>query len=401
MNEEGEIELSESLVNKLVEEKERVVQWRRYLHQHPELSFQETKTAAYIAATLESFGLEVTTNVGGNGILAKIIGDIEGPVIALRADFDALPIDELNETTYRSTVPGVMHACGHDGHTAALLGVAKVLSDEKASLKGTVVFIFQHAEELIPGGAKSMIEAGALEGVDKIFGAHVSSDIPLGKIAIREGAVMAAADSFSIHIQGKGGHGAKPHTTVDSVVVGSQIVNHLQQIVSRRVNPIDPAVVTVGVFQAGTAFNVIADSAKIEGTVRTYNPDTRLFIEKEMEHIVRGVCQTSHASYQFDFIKGYPALVNDTNETERVRELTKKHLGEEVPMIVAPSLGGEDFAYYLQEKPGVFFHVGGRTDVEATQFPHHHPRFDFDEEALHIIGRIFLAIVDEYVGFLE
>ncbi|TSB48163.1 M20 metallopeptidase family protein [Alkalicoccobacillus porphyridii] len=393
--------MTESLVNKLKEEKEQVINWRRYFHQHPELSFQETKTAAYIAETLKGFGLEVITNVGGNGVLAYIRGDKAGPVIALRADFDALPIQEQNDVPYRSEVDGVMHACGHDGHASALLGVAKVLSSETHRLKGTIVLIFQHAEELIPGGAKSMIEAGALDGVEKVFGAHVSSDIPLGKVAIREGAVMAAADTFSIQIQGKGGHGAKPHTTVDSIALGSQIVNYLQQIVSRRVNPIDPAVVTVGVFQSGTAFNVIADTAKIEGTVRTYNPDTRIFIEGEIERIVEGLCHASHASYQYEYTRGYPALVNDEAETAKVREITKKHLGEDVPIIVAPILGGEDFAYYLKEKPGVFFHVGGRTDEEHTQFPHHHPRFDFDEDALHEIGKMFLAIVEEYVGFRD
>ena len=387
------------LVEKLNEEKQQVINWRRYLHQHPELSFQETKTSSYIAETLKGFGLEVKTNVGGHGMLAYIRGAEEGPTIALRADFDALPIHELNEVTYRSTVDGVMHACGHDGHTAALLGVAKVLSEEKDRLKGTVVLIFQHAEELLPGGAKSMIEAGALEGVDKVFGAHVSSDIPLGKVAIREGAVMAAADSFSINIQGKGGHGAKPHTTIDSISVGSQLVTYLQQIVSRRVNPIDPAVVTVGVFQAGTAFNVIADTAKIEGTVRTYNPDVRALIEQEINDIVSGVCQASHADFTIDYTKGYPAVVNHAEETAMVRSIASTHLGAEVPIVVAPSLGGEDFAYYLEQKPGVFFHVGGRTEDENTQFPHHHPRFDFDEQALHNIGKMFLAIVTEYVGF--
>ncbi|MDQ0208241.1 M20 metallopeptidase family protein [Alkalicoccobacillus murimartini] len=393
--------MSTLLVKKLEDEKEQVISWRRFLHQNPELSFQETKTAAYIAETLRSFDLEVKTNVGGNGILAYVKGDQEGPTIALRADFDALPIHELNDVPYRSTVDGVMHACGHDGHTSALLGVAKVLASEKKRLKGTVVLIFQHAEELLPGGAKSMIEAGALQGVDKVFGAHVSSDIPLGKVAIREGAVMAAADSFSITIQGKGGHGAKPHTTVDSIVVGSQLVNYLQQIVSRRVNPIDPAVVTVGVFQAGTAFNVIADTAKIEGTVRTYNPDTRVFIEQEMNDIVSGLCQASHAEYTMNYTKGYPAVVNDAAETATVREIASTHLGADVPIIVNPSLGGEDFAYYLEQRPGVFFHVGGRTEDSSTQFPHHHPRFDFNEEALHNIGKMFLAIVDEYVGFTE
>lgn len=393
--------MSQGLIEKLQAEKQQVIDWRRYLHQYPELSFQESKTSAYIAETLKGFGLEVKTNVGGNGLLAYVRGDKEYSTIALRADFDALPINELNDVPYKSTVENVMHACGHDGHTAALLGVAKVLSTVQDQLKGTVVLLFQHAEELLPGGAQSMIKAGALDGVDKVFGAHVSSDIPLGKVAIREGAIMAAADSFSIRIQGKGGHGAKPHTTVDSVTVGSQLVTHLQQIVSRRVNPIDPAVVTVGVFQAGTAFNVIADSAEIKGTVRTYNPDTRTFIEEEMNHIVSGVCQASHADYTIDYQKGYPAVVNHAEETAMVRSIASTHLGEDVPIVVAPSLGGEDFAYYLQQKPGVFFHVGGRTDDVSTQFPHHHPRFDFDEESLHMIGKMFLAIVTEYIGFVE
>ncbi|GAJ98246.1 M20 family metallopeptidase [Geomicrobium sp. JCM 19055] len=375
----------------------KIVEWRRHLHMHPELSFEEVATPEYIAEKLESLGLEVTTHVGGRGVVAKLQGKHNGPTIAFRADFDALPIEEENDTEYVSKNPGVMHACGHDGHTAALLGAATILTESKDQLSGTIVFIFQHAEELPPGGAKEMIADGCLDGVDYIFGAHVQSGLSLGQVNVRQGPSMAAVDRFKIRIQGKGGHGAMPHTTVDSIVAGSKLVLDLQQIVARRIDPMDNAVVTVGVFEAGKAFNVIADSSTIQGTVRTFKPETRKQIEEDIRGIVRGLEASNHVTCDIDYLNGYPALVNHAEETALVGSLIQETFGEDAWIQGEPVLGGEDFAYYLEEKPGCFFHVGSQTEEEWTTFPHHHPRFDFDERALLNIGELFLKIAHHYV----
>ncbi|QQK74641.1 amidohydrolase [Salicibibacter cibarius] len=374
-----------------------VVQWRRHLHTYPELSFHEVETPAFIAEKLEALELEVKRNVGGRGVVAYLRGEKPGPTIALRADFDALPIEEENDVSYKSQNPGVMHACGHDGHTAALLGVASVLAEKKTDIHGTIVFLFQHAEEKPPGGAQEMIKDGCLEGVDAVYGAHVASDIPLGQVNVTSGPIMAAVDAFTIHVQGKGGHGARPHHTKDAVVAGTQLVTELQQIVARRVDPMDTAVVTVGVFQAGTAFNVIADSAHIEGTVRTFTQKTREQIEEEIRSIVGGVEASTHVICNVDYLNGYPPLVNHAQETGILGEVAEEALGEGAPISRSAHLGGEDFAFYLEEKPGAFFHVGARTDDESTHYPHHHPRFNFDEEALLNIGKLFLGIVEKYV----
>ena len=324
---------NEALLNdineKLANRYDEVVSWRRYMHQHPELSFKEVKTAEYIKEKLLSFGLEVKTNIGGHGLIGILEGNQTGKTIALRADFDALPIPDEKEVPYKSQNPGVMHACGHDGHTAALLGTAEALSHFRQQLKGKVIFIFQPAEELPPGGAKFMIEDGVLDGVDYVFGAHLDSQTPLGKITVGEGFQMAAVDKFEIHIQGKGGHGARPHEAIDSIVIGSDIVSSLQKIVSRGVNPLQSAVVTIGVFQSGTAFNVIADKAKIEGTVRTFDREIRKQVEKQIYSIVEGITTAFGATYTIDYLNGYPALYNHQEETETVRALLAEQFSEE------------------------------------------------------------------------
>ncbi|NGZ77618.1 M20 metallopeptidase family protein [Saccharibacillus alkalitolerans] len=382
----------EQWTRRLENEYEQLVQWRRRMHAHPELSFQETHTARFIAETLTGFGYEVRTGVGGNGILADLQGSRPGPRIAFRADFDALPIEEENDVPYKSQNPGVMHACGHDGHTSTLLGVAKVLADSRGELRGSLRFIFQHAEEKLPGGAIAMIEAGALEGVDEVYGAHLASYMPLGKLSVPSGPSMAAVDSFDIVVQGKGGHGAKPHQTVDAIVVGSQLVTALQHIVARHINPLHSAVVTVGVFRAGTAFNVIADKAKIEGTVRSFDPEVRRQLERDIRDMVHGITLAEHASYELDYVNGYPALVNPPQQAEEVRHIFAREFGEDSLYGLDASMGAEDFAYYLQHRPGNFFNVGSQNKHEDTAFPHHHPRFDIDERALLIAAKAFLAI---------
>ncbi|MGX4668563.1 M20 family metallopeptidase [Cerasibacillus sp. JNUCC 74] len=377
-----------------------MVEIRRYLHQYPELSFQETKTAAYIADYHTALGHKVKTNVGGNGVLAYLKGERPGPTIALRADFDALPIQEKTDVPYKSKNDGVMHACGHDGHTATLLGLAKVLNGMQEELVGTIVFLHQHAEELPPGGAISMIEAGCLNGVDVIFGTHLQAQLPLGTIVYRTGALQAAADRFDIMIKGAGGHGAAPHHTIDSIVVGSQLINSLQQIVSRKVDPLDAAVVSVCNFIAKNPYNVIADTAQLTGTVRTLNEGTRNSIEEEMERIVKGTCEASGAEYEFTYSRGYPTLVNHQRETEFIANVAKQVPGIKEVMETPPVMGGEDYAYYLQHVKGTFFFTGGKNPSLDKAFPHHHPKFDFDERALlhaaKVLGAATLKYMQQY-----
>lgn len=374
-----------------------IVKTRRYLHEYPELSFQEKNTSRYIAEQLKALQIEVRENVGGNGVLGYIKGDHPGKTIALRADFDALPIQEQNTHDFVSKVPGVMHACGHDGHTASLLGVAKVLQNNRHHLKGNIVLIHQHAEEQPPGGARFMIEDGALHNVDYVFGAHLATELPVGTISSRKGAMMASVDHFKIRISGRGGHGARPHETLDSITIGTQLVNHLQQIVSRRINPIQPAVVTIGKFHAGNAFNIIADSAEIEGTVRALDANVRKMIEKEIRAILEGMKIADHVEYELDYIYCYPVLVNDDKEVALVEKLVNEHLQDARYIEKEPSLGAEDFAYYLEHCPGAFIYVGARNDDPATQYPHHHPKFNFDETVLIDIGKVFIALVHHYL----
>ncbi|RKQ18609.1 amidohydrolase [Oceanobacillus bengalensis] len=371
--------------------------WRRYMHKHPELSFEEVHTAKYIEEKLVSFGLEVKTQIGGNGLIGILKGAEKGKTIALRADFDALPIEDEKDVPYKSTKPGVMHACGHDGHTSALLGTARTLSKYREKIKGTVLFVFQPAEEKPPGGAKFMIEEGILDGVDYVFGAHLASEIPLGKVAVGEGYQMAAVDKFEITIKGHGGHGARPHQSIDSLVIGSSVVDSLQKIVSRSVDPLKSAVVTIGVFQAGSAFNIIPDTAKIEGTVRTFDGDVRDQVENEMNSIVRGITSAFHANYEIDYLRGYPALYNHKAETDTVREVLSDVFSKQDVVELEPTMGAEDFSYFLQEKPGTYFKVGSQNDNENTHYPHHHPRFDFDERALVNISKSFVKIVSHYL----
>jgi amidohydrolase len=375
-------------LNKLLEERyDQMVEIRRYLHQFPEVSFKEFHTAAYIADFYKDLGIAFQANVGGNGIVAKISGARPGKTVALRADFDALPIQDEKEVEYKSKVPGVMHACGHDGHTATLLVLAKCLNELKEELEGTVVFIHQHAEEYAPGGAIAMINDGCLEGVDVIFGTHLWSGVPVGTIQYRVGPVMAAADRFTLKVQGSGGHGAQPHKTKDAVVTASQLVLNLQQIVSRRVNPIDPAVISVGTFVAENAFNVIADSARLEGTVRTFNDEVRDQIEEEINVVAASTCALNGSAYEYAFHRGYPAVVNHKEETDYLVKVAAAVKEVEAVEETEPHMGGEDFAYYLRHVKGTFFFTGAKPEGVETAYPHHHPKFDINEKSLLIAAK--------------
>lgn len=370
-----------------------MVEIRRDLHQHPELSFQEVRTAKKIADYLTELGIEVRTEVGGRGVVGILRGKKEGKTVALRADFDALPIQDEKDVPYQSTIPGVMHACGHDGHTATLLGVATVLARHREELEGNVVFIHQHAEELTPGGAKPMIEDGCLDGVDVIFGTHLDSLSPSGQINYREGYVMAASDGFEIRISGKGGHGASPHDTVDPIVTASQLVVNLQQIVSRNVDPIKSAVLTIGSFHSGEANNVIPDAAKITGTVRTYDPEVRELIEKRMKQIADATCIANGATCEVIYERGYDAVWNHPEETQYIQKIAETIVGEDKVVEMAPEMGGEDFGYFMQKVPGTFFFTGAALSNTNDVYPHHHPRFDFDEEAMLTAAKVFVSAV--------
>ncbi|MBD8068451.1 M20 family metallopeptidase [Bacillus sp. PS06] len=379
--------------NLLEEMFDQMVEWRRHMHQYPELSFQEVETPKMIASILEGFGIDVRKNVGGRGIVATIKGGKPGKTIAFRADFDALPIQDEKDVPYKSKVDGIMHACGHDGHTATLLGVAKVLNDHRESLAGNIVLIHQHAEELSPGGAIAMIEDGCLDGVDYIFGTHLTTSAPTGMYLYRSGHTMGAADAFEIKVQGKGGHGSSPHQTIDAVAIGSQIVNQLQYIVSRRVDPQKSAVLSVGSFHAGKASNVIADTAVLTGTVRTFDKDVRKEIEAELKHIVKGVCDAFHASAEVIYKNGYPSVNNHEKETDVFKQVMK----DEQIVEMTPIMGSEDFAYYLEEKPGTFFFTGAQNAEIGADAPHHHPMFDFDERAMLFAGKSFLKLAFHYM----
>lgn len=378
--------------SRLTELYDEMVTLRRHFHQHPELSFEERETPRTIATYLRDLGLDVREHVGGNGVVARIRGG-SGPTIAFRADFDALPIQDLKDVPYRSKVNGSMHACGHDAHTATLLVLAKVLSE--IDLPGDVVLIHQFAEELAPGGAKPMIEDGCLDGVDYIYGSHIWTPLPYGTIGVKTGPIMAAADRFELTVKGKGGHGAIPQHTVDAVMVGTNIVSQLQQVISRRIDPLEPAVLTVGTFVAGQAFNVIADEAKLSGTVRTFTPETQTRIIAEMERTIAHICSASEAHYELDYIRGYPAVINYPTETDHVRRSAARVVGTDGVIEMSPLMVGEDFAYYMQHVPGSFFFTGAGNPEVGAVFPHHHPRFDVDERAMLHTARVLMQAAFE------
>lgn len=391
----------EKLFSRLDDLNEEIVEIRRYLHQHPELSFQEVHTAKYIADFHEQLGHEVRKNVGGHGVLAYLKGDKPGPTVALRADFDALPIQEQTEVPFKSQNDGVMHACGHDGHTATLLGLAKALNGMKSEIEGTVLFLHQHAEELPPGGAIAMIEDGCLDGVDVIFGTHLQAQMPLGEIGYRTGPLQAAPDRFDIKILGKGGHGANPHETKDSIVIGGQLIGTLQQIVSRRIDPLESAVVSICNFEAKNPYNVIADTAEMTGTVRTFKEEIRTFIEKEIERVIAGTCYSAGADYEYTYSRGYPTTVNHKEETELVAALAKHVPGVEAVNETEPIMGGEDFSYYLQKVKGTFFFTGAKNPEATENYPHHHPKFDIDERALVIAAKVLGSATLNYMKTAE
>jgi len=359
---------------------EDVVAWRRHLHAHPELSFHERETADFVAQTLAGFGggLDVD-RPAEHGVVAHLRTGRPGPVVALRADIDALPIDEQSGVEFASENPGVMHACGHDGHTAMLLGAARVLSGDPDALPGGELrFVFQPAEEMAPGGARDLVAAGVMEDVDLVYGCHLWTPLEVGKVAAMPGPFMAAADFFTLAITGRGGHGGLPHLADDVVAIAAQVVTNLQHVVARRIDPLQRAVLSVGAFRAGDAPNVLPDRAELAGTVRSFDAGVRERMPQLIEEVVRGVTSAHGAQYELDYTFGYKPVVNDEAATALVRAA----IDDEMRADLAPIMGGDDFSAYLERAPGCYAFIGAGDEASGATFPHHHPRFRIDERAL-------------------
>ena len=372
--------------------KDEIIANRREFHKHPELGFNEHRTAQFIAGKLKSYEIDVRIGIGKTGVIGDLHGKNGGKTIALRADMDALPIQETGHLSFKSQNESIMHACGHDGHMAMLLGAAKILSQNKDSFKGNIRFIFQPAEEE-GGGARYMIAEGCLENVDEIYGMHLWNYQPYGEIGVKAGAIMAAADIFDIKIKGIGGHGAIPQSTVDAIVTASNLIMSLQTIVSRNTDPLDSTVISIGKIMGGHSFNTIADEVKLRGTVRAMTEKNRLMVKTRMQEVINGVAKSTGAKIAMDYQEGYPPTVNDENAMQVVQKVAHKILGDSV---VEPylTMGAEDFSYYLQKIPGCFFFIGSAPpDKELMSVPHHCSHFDIDERALLVGTSVFVQLI--------
>lgn len=366
---------------------ENTVKVRRYIHQNPELSFEEKKTAAFIAQELRSMDLEPQEGVAGTGLVALVKGkNPDAKTVALRADIDALPIHEQNDVPYKSQNQGVMHACGHDVHTSSLLGVARILNDVKEEIEGTIKLIFQPGEEKAPGGASLMIKEGVLENpkVNSIIGQHVAPNIPVGKIGFREGMYMASTDEIYMRVHGKGGHGAAPHMCIDPVVIASNIIVSLQQIISRNRNPTFPSVLTFGRFIADGITNIIPEEVYIEGTFRCMNEEWRAEGLSKMQKMAEGIADAMGARCEFWIVKGYPYLENNPKLTQSIRTHATEYVGKENIVDLDLWLAGEDFAFYSQVVDASFYRLGTRNEAKGIISGVHTPTFDIDEDALKV-----------------
>jgi len=367
--------------------KDRIIEDRRTIHRKPELGMEEVETQRLVLDRLAKLGIEAHP-VAKTGVLGILRGGRAGEgtrVVACRADMDALPIQEANDHDYKSRVDGKMHACGHDAHTAMLLGVAELLVDRREELPGTVKFFFQPAEEG-PGGAIPMIEEGVMENpaVDAVLGLHVQSALPAGTIGFCKGYAFAGADTLHITIKGVGGHGAHPHLGVDPVACAAQVINCLQTISSRETDPQDPVVITVGRIQGGTRANIIAEKVEMSATVRALDADTRKELPARIERIVAGVCQAMRAEYELEYDFGYDPLLNDDDMIDLTRRCAIEVVGQDSIVDVPPTMGGEDFSYFAQKAPGAYFRLGVGNEEKGIVYPMHHPKFDVDESALPI-----------------
>ena len=383
----------EKLIKELEKDKEKMIKIRRYLHENPEISFKETKTAEYISKYYENKGVEVKTHVGGNGIVVIIDSGKPGKTMGLRADFDALPIKEETGLAFSSKNIGVMHACGHDAHTAYLMVLADILIKYKKELKGKIYIIHQHAEEMTPGGAIGMIKSGNLDEVDNFFGIHVMTDMPVGKVYYHSGETQQGRSKFNVKLIGKGGHGSMPHTANDAIVAGANLIMALQTIVSRRLSPFENGVVTVGSFDGAGTFNIIKDKIESTGDVRAMSENTMKKIEEQINIISQGIAKTYSMDIEYNFLIDYPILNNDKKMTQLVVNAVKK-VGLEAEDC-GPQSPSEDFAHYAKIKPSCFFYVGAKKD--NNNYPHHNSKFDINEESLLVASKAMLAVVFEYL----
>jgi amidohydrolase len=362
---------------------DRLVELRRTIHANPELAFEEYETSALVQRVLDELGVEYRSGVAKTGVVATLKGGAgDGRTVALRGDMDALPIHEETGLDFASRNPGKMHACGHDSHTTMALGAAMILSEFKDQLPGTVKFLLQPSEEKLPGGAPFMIEEGALDGVDMIFGQHVLPRTPAGHIGLYPGLMMASADEIYITVKGKSGHGAMPHTTVDPIITACELVLSLQKLVSRTINPFEPGVLTIGSIHAGSATNIIPEKVELQGTLRAMNEEWRAATHARIEQIVKGVCMASGAEYELEIRKGYPALENDPWATELARRAAEEMFGTEKVFTPERMMGAEDFAYYLQKIPGTFWWIGAGDDHHGCNANLHNCCFTIDEKIL-------------------
>ncbi len=366
--------------------KDEVINLRRDFHMHPELGFKEVRTAQIVENYLKALGLDVKSGVAKTGVVGLLKGKEKGKTILMRADMDALPIEEMNDIPYKSVNKGIMHACGHDGHTAMLLVAAKVLSHHVNEIKGNIKFVFQPSEEKDPGGAIKMIEEKVMDNpsVDKAYGLHLANMIPIGMIGIKPGISTAEADEFSLKVTGKGGHGAYPHFSIDPVVIASHIVLALQTIVSREIDPLNPIVLTIGKIHSGNVFNVIPENAELLGTVRTLSKDVAKTIPEKIERISKNVAKAFRGNTELNYQFGYPPLVNNLEEAKFVKSIAELVVGKGKIIDTAMSMGGEDMAYFLEKVPGAFYWLGSQNKAKGLDKPHHSAYFNFDEDALPI-----------------
>ena len=375
-----------------------MINLRETIHMYPEDGFSEFTTSKIIIEELEKLGIKVQKNVAKTGVVGLIEGKYPGKTVLLRADMDALKIQEQADVEYKSKIDGMMHACGHDGHVAGLLGAAMILNELKDNLHGNVKLVFQPAEER-DGGALPMIEEGVLENpkVDAAFAAHLWGYLNEGEVHLKEGPMMASPDIFNIKVIGKGGHGAVPQESIDPIVITCQIVNSLQSIVSRKINPLDPVVITCGRIQGGDCHNVIPNEVELEGTIRTFNEETRNWVPKVMEDLIRGITTSQGAAYEFKYEPKYPALINDKYMTSFAKESLKKVVGEEnVFDLKEPNMGGEDFAYFAQKVPSAFIFVGIANN-KSEPVIHHNPYFKWDSKNVGILAQSLSQIAIDYL----
>ena len=374
-----------------------VVEWRRHFHQHAELSFEEFQTSDYIEEKLKEFGGIEIKRPTKTGVVGIIEGALPGPTIALRCDIDALPMTETNDLPFVSENKGAMHSCGHDGHAAILLGTAKLFSERKAQLHGKLICIFQHAEELPPGGAIELVKAGVMEGVDEIFGLHLSSNYPTGKYGFVNGALTSATDGFDIKVIGKGGHSSMPEQCIDPVITAAQIVLALQNIRARKISTYDKAVISVCTIHGGDAYNIIPGEVKISGSVRTFSKEVRAEVEKQIKQISNGIAAANGAECEVSYDKGYDSVVNNEQLTDEAREAVRDWFGEDAVLEILPVMPGEDFSAFIEAGncPGCFVEIGTRNEEKGTTRPHHNPAYLMDEDGLYYGLALFASVLEK------